>query len=809
MKWFDPRTLSRLGTILLGSSALGGLLVQAPPALAQGEGAGTTETIVVTARQREEAIQNVPAQVSAFTAATIEAKSIEMPRDYFWKVPNLNLVETQNIGNAFIVIRGIGQARNSEPSVSVIVDGVPQTQAAQFNQPLIDIQQIEVIKGPQGALYGRNAIGGAILIKTKQPTDEFEGKLVGGYENGPGGKAQGVISGPITDKLKFRVSASYENTSGHIENTFLNDKADPVTDVNVRLKFLYEPTDRFTIDLRGSMDRLYTQALYFNMVPTIPGVNSSGVNDTHLDVRVNNAGKNNRYIYDGSLKMDYKADIGTFTSITGYARLREILTGDAVNFVPRPESFFNFLGTGIACGQAGPVLVPVGDFSDALCVLGSDGITTFDWMQSQYLEVDQWTQEVRFTSPEDRRFRYIFGGQVFITNRYISTDNIRDDETLPGRVPAVYKTPRLVTDFPTSYNITFLADSQDQFAWAAYLDTSTSITDQLELSLNVRFDHDRRTNTTETPQCFLNSMFGSLTGGPPCVQSYPGLGPNVPLSFTAIAAHTGDKRKESWQAWQPQAILRYEPMDQLQLYASYSRGFRSGGFNQTGVGAVALANGIAGLNDLFDAEKANSYEVGFKSKFANGRVALNGSAFLTDSKNPYFFIFEVTTSTQNLGNIDKVRYQGFDLDLAVTPIEGLTFTGGFGFTDSEIKKFPDPAAVGNQAPLVSRTTANVGVQVRVPFSEKVAGVLNVDYSRIGKTWWEPFNVTVRNPVNLVDGTLALEAGPWRLSVWAKNIGNEIYNAEFSPSPPSVAPFVGDFVFKALPRRWGIDLTRKF
>jgi iron complex outermembrane receptor protein len=141
-----------------------------------------TGEIIVTARQRSEALQDVPAQVTAFNAEAIEMRGIERPADFIASVPNVTFVETQNAGTSFLVIRGISQARNSEPSAAIVVDGVPMTQPAQFNQALIDIQQIEVLKGPQGALYGRNAIGGAILITTRKPSDEYEGRLGVGYE---------------------------------------------------------------------------------------------------------------------------------------------------------------------------------------------------------------------------------------------------------------------------------------------------------------------------------------------------------------------------------------------------------------------------------------------------------------------------------------------------------------------------------------------------------------------------------------------------------------------------------------------------
>ena len=141
------------------------VLAFASPVLAQDDQAAANQqasgnTIVVTGLRRSEELQDTPAAITAFTAETIEDAGITKPADFIELTPNVNLVETQNAGNAFIVIRGITQARNSEPSVAVVVDGVQQVNPAQFNQDLFDIEQIEVLKGPQGGLYGRNAIGG-------------------------------------------------------------------------------------------------------------------------------------------------------------------------------------------------------------------------------------------------------------------------------------------------------------------------------------------------------------------------------------------------------------------------------------------------------------------------------------------------------------------------------------------------------------------------------------------------------------------------------------------------------------------------
>ena len=166
---YTSKGISMLATLVIATAV-------AMPVMAQST---EIEGVVVTARKRDESFQDVPVTVNVFTEATIASAGIQKPGDFIALVPNMTLVETQNAGNAFVVVRGISQARNSEPSVAVLVDGVLETNPAEFNQELFDIQQIEVLKGPQGALYGRNAIGGAIIIRTKDPSGEFEGTRQG------------------------------------------------------------------------------------------------------------------------------------------------------------------------------------------------------------------------------------------------------------------------------------------------------------------------------------------------------------------------------------------------------------------------------------------------------------------------------------------------------------------------------------------------------------------------------------------------------------------------------------------------------
>ena len=252
------------------------------------------EEVVVSARKRNETLEDAPVSVRAFTESEIQSAGISTPQDFINLTPNVTLVQTQNAGNSFLNIRGVSQARNSELSAAVLIDGVLMSNPTQFNQQLFDIEQIEVLRGPQGALYGRNAIGGAITINTKQPGDEFEGRIEAGVDSGPGYKVRGTMGGPLSDNVRYRLSGSYMDTDGFINNTVLGEEADPVKDASARLRLIWDISDTFNADFRLSYSKLDTQALYFRI---------SGEDDDQLPVRTNKTGNNEREFVSSSLNL--------------------------------------------------------------------------------------------------------------------------------------------------------------------------------------------------------------------------------------------------------------------------------------------------------------------------------------------------------------------------------------------------------------------------------------------------------------------------------------------------------------------------
>jgi len=723
----------------------------------------TLDEVVVTARKREETLLDVPVTENAFTEQMIQSAGIESPRDFVALVPNMTLVEVQNVGNSFITIRGISQARNSEPSVAVLVDGVLEPNPYEFDQQLTDIKSIEVLKGPQGALYGRNAIGGAILIRTADPPDHFEGTVKAGIGNGVSEKAQLALGGPIGSggTLGYRASLNYYNTDGYLENSFLGRKADPYRDYTGRLRMLWKPSEDWSADLRVFLDHVETTAYYY-VIPRDDEANPfssfttpPNANDITSPIQDNNLGTDNRDVTDIALKLDHGVGLGTFTAVSDYNHTKEIDTGDAYDFRPILTSItYNCP----ACFGAAPTPAQGGPF---------------DLSQSQFIDVTTYSQELRFTSNKVNDFSWIAGAYFIHTERFISTDNIIDRGL---GVPRVYQTPIVDPSNPyaTNTNFTFLSDSQNNNAWAVFADATYEFTKQWEFDAAIRYDKDERQNTTDTPTQFLPAA-------------------------TLGTAHTGEVRKETFDAVQPKGTLRFKPTDNVTLYGGWSRGFRSGGFNQTGVGAVAAAAGHLGVHDVFQAETADTWEVGLKSEFLDRRLAANLSLFDTKSHNGYFFYFDATTSTQNLGNLDA-RYKGLELELNARATDWLDLYASYGYTDGKITGMQDPTVIGNRPPLLTQDTVNAGFQVHEPLGGGVNGVLRLDYHMIGRTWWDPYDLTSRDPISLVDLRAGIEADRWSVTAWSKNLTNKIYNAEFS---------TGGFLWRAPPRRYGVDFAYKF
>ncbi len=720
-------------SLCLGA-ALGTTLLAARPSLADeapstAPKADELQEIIVTARGRSEELQNVPISDTALSEQQIEDAHVREVADFINLTPNISIVQAQNAGYSAITIRGITQVRNSESPVAVVIDGVQEVNSYQLTQELFDLQSIEVLRGPQGALYGRNAEGGAILITTKQPTNEFDGHVAAGGGSGSEYNAQGVISGPIVkDQLFFRLGANYVDRSGYFDNVYLNESQDPFRDVSVQGLLKWTPNEKFSADLRGNFADTHGGSLNYHfqgavLLPSglinpanpvdfsIPG-NANLVNDKFISRDI---GSDHRTIDEVSLKLGYDFDFATLSSISAWNRVEELYGGDGY-----PYGNTNTLQ-----------LIPGTDFFDV------------DASATQYLDVSAKSEEIRLTSRSDQPFRWMVGGYYLYTNRYISTTTGFNNGLGILQVERAPASPGSIN--PT---LSFLGDDNHNTAAAGFVNFDYDLTNQIQLSAAYRYDRDRRTQYVSPYN----------TGGAP-----------------------GAVNRATFGASQPKFTATYQPMPNLSLYGSWGIGFRSGEFNQNGAAAAAAAAGVSGVSDKVPQETARTGEVGFKGSWLDNRLNVSGAVYQTNVTNQQYFVFIGAIAAQVLVPINRVQLRGGELEAKALLAPGLQLFGGLGITHSNIEQYDvNSNDVGKRAPYVPNVTFNAGLQYRRPITSGVALIARTDYRLLGKQYWDTENSTARNAVNLVALSLGVEdaGGRWSASVKADNLFDVRYNAEF-------------------------------
>lgn len=715
---------------------------------------GVLEEITVTARFRSESLQEVPVSVTAFSSQMLEDAGVRGYGDFVAMTPNVSLVEAESVGQSFLTIRGLTQVRNGEAPVAFVVDGVQQSSNRLFSQALFDLESVQVLKGPQGALYGRNAAGGAIVVTTHQPTNEFEGSFQVGAGKGDERNAQAVVSGPLVqDKLLFRLAGSYVDRDGYFDNDYLGKKADNYTDKTARALLKWLATDDLTAELRLNYATTTGRALNYQFQSTLfdtanpcfadPANPFGGpAPDPNRVVRTfcaNNLGLDERDIREATAKFDYAFEGATLTAILSYNTVEEITGGDQFPYTASRNVF---------------------------------GI--LDGTQTQYFDIESHSAEIRLASDSDSRLRWMIGAYGLQTDRFVSTTTGSD---LGLGILPVRRSPSFAST--TNPTLSWFADDNDNDSWALFGNAAYDVTPDLELSAAIRYDNDDRSQSVDPRN----------TGGVP---------PGCSSSATGNCL-----REASFNELQPKLSVRYKINPDVQAYATWGRGFRSGEFNQFGTGAAAAAVGLSGVGDLVTPEETESAEIGIKSELFDRRLRLNASVFDTTVEGQQYFVFVGAIGAQVLVNLDEVSVRGGEIELVTSPVEGLDLYAGIGVSDSKIERYDiNPDAVGNWAPYVPKTSYNAGVQYRFPITSALRLMTRVDFVSKGKQYWDPENTAPRDTVNLLNLRIALEAesGRWVLSGGVDNVADEKYNAEF---------VLGGFAQPATPRVWSADLRYNF
>lgn len=709
------------------------------------EDANTLDQIIVRgfpgftakSRKRQESVQSIPESIVIYNSDEITRSGIESIPDFIEKIPNASFTSSQNIGTHALTVRGISQIRNGEAPVAIVIDGINVSTPNGIDMELFDIEQMELVKGPQGALYGRNAIGGALNITTKRPTDEFNHFVKLGYGNGNSYRALMGSSGPIVkEKLLYRVGTAYKNSDGLITNTFTDKKVDFYEDISVRGQLLLNISDHFNADIIGNYSDTQGGATY-NVRGCDPLLNSIGgchsnvgqlsPNNTSLDPISDEPGISNRAVSDLSLRINYGLPFAKLTSLTAFSQVDSDFSGD-FDFSPLREI-----------------------------------------IQEQRLNTNSISQEIRLTSNISDKFNWIVGGFYQTVDREINTIGSLSSA---GFFAGILGLPGTA---PTEQEILFPIVNEDNTSsnetTAFFGQASYTLKDKTEFSLGLRYDRDIREQTDLT---------------------------------------SGLKRKHTFNEWQPKFNLSHAFTEDFFVFASYGRGYRSGGFNSTATVRYPV---------LYDAEKTNNYEIGIKSSFLDNRLVANLSAFQIDFMETQIFLIELDGGGVVIANLGETRNTGIELDLKYRPIENLDIYAAIGVINPEIidngTDIPDSLNFAlnfekNFVPQVNLNSTLIAVQYTLPFNEFDIW-LRAEHEHRGKLYWHPSNLNPQSSkefVNLSANYTNPGNVEWSIRFFVDNLLNTDYTGEFLASEFS-NPLFGDLRWPGQPTTYGIDLSFKF
>jgi iron complex outermembrane receptor protein len=738
---------------VLFAGCAAGALFASQGAWAQAAPGTQIQEIVVTAQRRSEKLEDVPMSVTAITADSVENRGVRNLQDLGQITAGVQIGFQGSF--TYPAVRGVSSATTGvgfENNVAVYIDGYYQPDVNSINQDFANIESIQVLKGPQGALYGRNATGGAMLITTAQPSETLTGKIEGKYGNYNDRTLSGYVSGPINDRVRYSLSAYGRKTPGYYDQLNAAGQkigdATPIHNYSARAKLQADLTDDFKatfaynfnelLDGRGSMftpesGRGSLTALLPPKVGRLYEPRTfAGIGTRQLTIT-----------NEGTMTLAWTTPVGTLTSYTGYAYRR--MRGDF-------------------------------DFDAVPTQISKNG--------TRYIE-DTFQQGLDFNVTGIDNLDLVVGANYY------------DDRT-KTRYSDGYSGNRRTTRQSTAYKTK---------AWAVFADGSYHLTDRLTLSAGGRYTEERRETS------FAAISYATVPGGVYSVQPIP----DPHKTFTNFS---------------PRASIRYEVAENSNVYASISRGFRSGFIQQVPNAPTVFVN-------VIQPEKITAYEVGFKT--AQRRFRFDAAAFYYDDKD-----FHVGLTVPNpanpvipfniTSNANKAEIYGIEAQAEFELIENLNVSVGAAWLHARFKDFTNATNIGlntatgvnvgqtvswngqqmNRAPNFSAT---LGVSYKIPevFGGSVMATSNVKYT----SSYVPNNPSIYGPLagsiaqdqRYVQGAYALvnatvtwtdPSEHYELGVWVNNLFDKDYHLSVNGNA-----LTGNYGTWAWPRQYGVRAGYKF
>jgi len=746
------------------------------------------EEVVVTARKTSEQLLDVPLAITAFTAEAIESRGIANLDDVAAFTPGLTF---SNVLGEFLpapVIRGVAPIDIfGELNTAIFLDGVyvAGREGINFNQ--LDLERIEVVKGPQAALYGRNAFSGAINYVTARPGSEFSGKAT--VTVGNDGKRLGslTLSGPMTETLSGRLSVTQDEWDGSYENQYSGSgRREDIGGYRYRTlngSLFWAPSDTFEMQLGLylSSDRIDSSAANsvaancedrrvrdINLGVAAPRssrvLNFCGelpsVDQDSLQVESGATGEK-RHVSRSNLKLHWDlANGATLDAISGYSRVTQgyVVDGQRSSSLPliytyQPTPTRTIPGLGVVTG-------PTKQFTTGLLQIGGG------------VEVQEVSQEVRYASDREAALRYTIGAYYY------------DRESTEG-VQGVVATAALPSDFYsfclacTALGPTTVRDFAAGAGNAAFLPYFT------DPRGGGRGD-DVFFENADAPAVFAALEYDftdKLTG-------------SVDARYTEETRSFKDIRtnalgKETWDLLSWRGTLRYKPVDNVTVYAAVAHSEKSGDFDPTTVRLLSAPTVDVTLPGAFDAETLMSYEFGVKSEYFDRRLGIELDVYRLDWSD-----IVIPQVVSNIGGQDIVTptginvnagdasIDGVEFSLVARPVRGLDLNFGISYADPKYDRarvdsfidFPTYAPTGdisgNQILRTSKVQANAGFQFSRPVADGREWFFRTDVSHRGKQFADASNQTIVPRATNVNASMGLRSDAWSVELWGRNLTGE-------------------------------------
>ena len=694
--------------------------VAAPP-----DASRTVAEVVVTAERRAENVQNVPASVTALSGAQIARRGIVDIDDISRLVPSVNF---GSIGyGTQLTARGVGMALvagEGESSVVVQMDGIPLLRPAEGDLAQEDLDRIELLLGPQGTLYGRNATGGVLNLITHDAQKTFGAGISGGVGNYDGWNVQGYVTGPLSEAVAARLFVAHDSRNGYLDDTTTGQKLQNLDNTTVRLTVDANLAPWVSMQVKAFDFESQTNGPAYKPLQAVPGFPPGSVDLAPWQIAANSHFDTSRFLRGGVAKLVFTlSPLDTLTSITGYIHFHDDQNYDA------------------------------------------DGTSLDLFNNSRPQATDQFTQELLYIH-DGVRLQETLG--AFYEHEHISDLGLI--VRTPGFTPINGLTALI---FPSTGN-------NDNAS--VYGDTTYKVSDRFKLYGGLRgiFDHHALDTTNAL-------VFGDTV-----------------IDVCSPADPAGHERSTN-SALTGRFGGQYEVSDTSNVYATLSRGYKSGGFN-----SASCANAFA-------PEFLNAAEIGSKNLFFDRRLRLNASAFYYDFKN--LQIEQIVDTASLIDNVPRSRIYGIDGSAEWKLSSQLSIDGNISFLHARYTNFfyldqlnPAPGNQNLAGQPLNRSpdrSGNIGIQYTQPFSFGSI-VLRSDVYTTSKfalvpptqpIYYQGGYTTVAGSVTYVSPDQSL-----RLKAWIKNATNQAYLEGMFVIPLFGLDREGIY---GVPRSYGVELTKTF